>query len=71
VAAYLRTTADEDLVLINNLSSQPQYFELVIQDRYDEKTTDLIKEKRGPDIIKGKLQVEMQAYQYSWLRVDP
>ena len=71
VAAYLRTTADEDLVLINNLSSQPQYFELVIQDRVDKKTTDLIKGKQGPDIIKGKLQVEMQAYQYSWLRVDP
>lgn len=71
VAAYLRTTTDEYLVLINNLSSQPQYFELVIRDRYDEKTTDLIKGKQGPDIIKGKLQVELQAYQYSWLRVDP
>jgi len=71
VAAYLRTSADEDLVMMNNLSSQPQYFELEIRDRYEKKTTDLIKGKRGPDIIKGKLQLDLQAYQYRWLRVDP
>jgi maltose alpha-D-glucosyltransferase/alpha-amylase len=68
VAAYLRTLDERQLLIVNNLSPNLQVVEVMLPDKSLTKTTDLLSNDDGPDIVNGGLAFQVKSYQYLWLQ---
>ena len=70
IAAYLRSTNKRQLLILNNLSDNPQVVDITLPDRTYTKTAELLSNEEGPDIIDGVLSAQLKNYQYLWLELS-
>ncbi|MEN6434939.1 MAG: alpha-glucosidase C-terminal domain-containing protein, partial [Anaerolineaceae bacterium] len=68
VFCYTRTNLDEDLIVINNLSSDIQYLKIPIQEGIGS-VGDIFSKEKYP-IVDGQLDIMLSSYQYLWLKKD-
>jgi maltose alpha-D-glucosyltransferase/alpha-amylase len=69
VLAYWRTYLDQVILIVNNLSSQPQAAELDLGAFAGTQPADLLTGKELSPIGSAPYQMEMERYQYHWLRI--
>jgi trehalose synthase len=66
VFCYTRTNLDEDLIVINNLSSDIQYLKIPMQEGVGS-VGDIFSKEKYP-IVDGQLDIMLSSYQYLWLK---
>lgn len=66
--AYLRSHGDETILIVSNLSSEPQVAELDLEDLAGVRPTDLFTREKLPRVKPGPYRLELDGYQYRWLR---
>jgi maltose alpha-D-glucosyltransferase/alpha-amylase len=69
VAAYLRSYLGRHLLVLNNLSPQPQSMALQIPTVSASHTTDLLDDGPAPELKDGQLEIKLEPYQYRWLQL--
>jgi maltose alpha-D-glucosyltransferase/alpha-amylase len=69
ILAYLRTHGNQTILCVHNLSSSPQRVELDLAAWTGAEPIDLSAEKGVPAITAGPYRLELQRYQYHWLRL--
>jgi maltose alpha-D-glucosyltransferase/alpha-amylase len=69
VAAYLRSYLGRHLLILNNLSPQPQSATLQIPTISTSQTIDLLDEGPSPELNDGLLEITLEPYQYRWLQL--
>jgi maltose alpha-D-glucosyltransferase/alpha-amylase len=70
VLAYLRTDADESMLVLNNLSPRPQRVMLDLSDYTGKVPVDVLTEARFPTIASGPYFMTLSEYDYRWLKLD-
>jgi maltose alpha-D-glucosyltransferase/alpha-amylase len=71
VLAYTRTYGDETILVVNNLSSDPQVVELEMATWSGTQPADLFTGERLPPLTAEPYRLELKSYGYHWLRLDP
>jgi maltose alpha-D-glucosyltransferase / alpha-amylase len=71
ILAYLRTQAEETLLVVNNLSEEPQTCELELTGVPGSTVEDLLTGERLADVGEGPYRVELGRYGWRWLGVKP
>jgi maltose alpha-D-glucosyltransferase/alpha-amylase len=69
VAAYLRSYLGRHLLVLNNLSPQPQSIALQIPTVSTSQTIDLLDDQPSPELKDGQLEITLEPYQYRWLQL--
>jgi hypothetical protein len=67
VAAYLRSYLDHHLLILNNLSGDPQAVDLEIPVITNSKPTDLLGNFDSQEVRNGQLLLTLEPFQYLWL----
>jgi maltose alpha-D-glucosyltransferase/alpha-amylase len=71
VLAYLRTYGDEVIMVVNNLSPNPQVVELRMATWTGTQPVDLFTGERLPPLTAEAYRLELRRYAYRWLRLEP
>ncbi len=66
--AYLRSHGDETILVVSNLSAEPQVAELDLETLAGVRPADLFTEEKLPPVEAVPYRVELNGYQYCWLR---
>jgi maltose alpha-D-glucosyltransferase/alpha-amylase len=69
VAAYLRSYLGRHLLVLNNLSPQPQSMALQVPTPSASQTVDILDDQPSPELVDGQLQITLEPYQYRWLQL--
>ncbi len=69
VLAYLRTHGDETLLIVNNLSSEPQRVELDLGTFAGEQPVDLMTSETLAPCSSAPYRLDLARYEYRWLRL--
>jgi maltose alpha-D-glucosyltransferase/alpha-amylase len=70
VLAYLRTYGDEAILVVNNLSSDPQWVELDLGTWAGGQPSDLLTQVTPPALTTMPYRLELGRYDYRWLRIS-
>jgi maltose alpha-D-glucosyltransferase/alpha-amylase len=70
VAAYLRSSPEETLLIVNNLSAGPQTVNLALPGRNASVLTDLFSGEQWPAVDGEQLVFSLEPYQYLWGKLD-
>ncbi len=70
VLAYTRTYDDETILVVNNLSSDPQSVELELTGETDAQPIDLFTAEKLPAITSTPYRLKLERYGYRWLQVS-
>lgn len=70
VAAYLRRTADQRLLILNNLSAVSQPVHLQITET-PVRLTNLLNPAATPYVVHGSLKLTLAPYEYLWFSLEP
>jgi maltose alpha-D-glucosyltransferase/alpha-amylase len=70
VLAYTRTYGDETILVVNNLSSDPQSVELELTGGTDAQPIDLFTAEKLPAITNTPYRLKLERYGYRWLQVS-
>jgi maltose alpha-D-glucosyltransferase/alpha-amylase len=70
VLAYLRTYGDEAILVVNNLSSDPQWVELDLGTWAGGQPSDLLTQVTPPAFTSVPYRLELGRYDYRWLRIS-
>lgn len=68
VAGYWRTHNNVSILVLNNLSDQPQQVRINLPDGYPDRPIDLLS-GAGLNPVKSTLKVRLQPFQFRWIRV--
>ena len=68
VAGYWRTYNNVSILVLNNLSDQPQQVRINLPDGYPDRPIDLLS-GAGLNPVKSTLKVRLQPFQFRWIRV--
>ena len=68
VAGYWRTHNNVSILVLNNLSDQPQRVRINLPDGYPDRPIDLLS-GAGLNPVKSTLKVRLQPFQFRWIRV--
>jgi maltose alpha-D-glucosyltransferase/alpha-amylase len=71
VLAYLRVLADQVMVVVNNLSSEPQTVTLTLEDYVGYVPVDVLTDRQLPAIKEGPYPLNLEGYGYQWLHLKP
>jgi maltose alpha-D-glucosyltransferase/alpha-amylase len=66
VAAYLRSYLGRHLLILNNLSGEPQAMELEIPVVTNSRPADLLGNFEAPEVRGGRLTLTLEPFQYLW-----
>jgi maltose alpha-D-glucosyltransferase/alpha-amylase len=69
VAAYLRSYLGRPYLILNNLSDQPQSLALELPEVTESQPADLLSDRPVPEVKDGRLDIELEPYQYRWLQL--
>ena len=69
VAAYWRSYGQEKVLIVNNLSLEPQLFTLSLAGYRASAVKDMLTGKEAPTTKGSGLSINMQPYQYLWLEL--
>ncbi len=69
ILAYLRSYGDETILAINNLSAQPQRFDLDLKGYAGRQPADLFGADRLPPCTSAPYRLELEGYGYRWLKL--
>jgi maltose alpha-D-glucosyltransferase/alpha-amylase len=69
IAAYLRSHADERLLIVNNLSPSPQSIVLSAPEPHAVTPIDLLSGSPLPPVRDAQLRLTLEPYQYRWLKL--
>jgi len=70
VLAYLRATADETVLVLNNLSSEPQAVTLELPAYAGQVPVDLLSKTEYPVVTCGSYAMTLDGYGYRWLKLS-
>jgi len=70
VAAYLRSYRGERLLVVNNLSAEPQTIALTVPEPKPSAWRDLMADSKDFPMQDGNLSLTLAPYQYRWLKPD-
>jgi maltose alpha-D-glucosyltransferase/alpha-amylase len=69
VLAYLRTTGEEAILAVNNLSAEEQRVELDLAEFSGSEPVDLLRGEGLPGVTEGCYRIALGRYGYRWLRL--
>jgi maltose alpha-D-glucosyltransferase/alpha-amylase len=69
ILAYLRAYMGETLLVVNNLSSEPQEASLDLSTFVGTRPVDLLTQERQPPVSQEAYPVRLEAYGYRWLKL--
>ncbi|MFP4343766.1 MAG: maltose alpha-D-glucosyltransferase [Anaerolineales bacterium] len=70
VLAYLRVEGPETMLVLNNLSPDVQQVTLELPKYLDSVPLDVLSDEALPEIAPGPYTLELQGYEYRWLRLQ-
>ncbi len=70
VAAYARSSSEEQLLIAHNLSQSTQTVTLTVSDCESAAPVDLLAGERLPPVRRGQLALTLRPYQYRWLKLE-
>ena len=69
VLAYLRSHAQETLLVVNNLSSEPQATKLALPDHAGRVPVDVLTGEQLPALSPAPYAIQLEGYGYRWLKL--